>query len=168
MKLHFIILCQENQWSAAVAQPGSETAACRYSKLSALAQEMMCWYWDDEKHHPRQDPALIRNVFKVQQGTSAQRTRPRRARVDLIAEACVTQWHNGTYTGQYGENKGWVSQLPTLTTCEHEKIFTRQEDTFNNNSKKKKKNIKNCLFRIWKKQQLLVNSLTSLCRSKSI
>lgn len=94
MMLHFFILCQGNKWSAVVAQPGSERAPCRYSKLSALAQEMMCWYWGDEKPHPRQDPALIRNVFKVQQGTVAQRTRPRHARVDLIGEACITQWHN--------------------------------------------------------------------------
>lgn len=79
-----ITLCQENKWYAAVAQPGSEEAACRYSKLSALAQEMMCWYWDDEKHHTSQDAALIRNVFRVQQGTTAQQTRPRR---DIIADS---------------------------------------------------------------------------------
>lgn len=117
LMLHFFILHRGNKRSAVVAQPGSERAACRYSKLSALAQEMMCWYWDDEKPQPRQEPALIRNVFKVQPGTTAQRTRPRRARVDLIEEACIT--HSDIIAGSHHLRSPLECELSLnlVTTC---------------------------------------------------
>lgn len=145
MMLHFIVLCQGNKWPAAVAQPGSERAACRYSKLSALAQEMMCWYRDDEKHHPCQDQALIRNVFKVQQGTTARRTRLRRARVDLIAQAYITQWHNSRLSPpalpSVVEIKAESANHQPRQLVSVKKIFTKKEHLSHNNYKKTNKRV---------------------------